>query len=570
MNLSSYSKVVLFGAGMMLVAGCDHEIFQAAHGEVENGNEAFAEQRFDEAIVCYEEAASQIPESPELDFDRGVALSEARRHDDATQMLLRALETRDPELRGKVYAALGAAYAHWALALERSTVSAQAPSPSDPDAAPAPPADPITTALPKWERAVDHLEKAIRIMPGDEAVLRNLEVALLRVDPPCANRNDEHEPNNSPQQASLIGLAHPEATPQSTATGAPAAAPPDAEDVKTWTRQLLLCPEDTDWFQLDLQGGDRLKAKLTVPEDMGQLHLSLYAPGGEQRLRPLPTHDGPNQEVELTVRSRQAGPHLLQVTNVDGDEVSYGLDVEVRPACRASEDTFEENDYPELAAMLSPGPAPGLKICPLDADWYAVALAEGESLFVYASVAQGSEQSDEDAGKGDAPKAPPIHLQIRNSEGQLLSKGGPNEGARVASLMSPGEGRYLLAVTGDDDFEGRYDLLIHVVPPCPDGDDSLEDNDSNESAIDFIKALQEQAAAAAPPGSEPAAPTGPPQALLRICPGDEDWLGFGIPAEKKIVVSTVFEHAKGDLDLTLYDASGMTEIERADASSPGG
>ena len=50
----------------------------------------------------------------------------------------------------------------------------------------------------------------------------------------------------------------------------------------------------------------------------------------------------------------------------------------------------------------------------------------------------------------------------------------------------------------------------------------------------------------------------------QICPSDEDW--FMLSLADSATVSLVFEHAKGDLSLTAYDASGL-EIAHADTAS---
>ncbi|MEE2779935.1 MAG: tetratricopeptide repeat protein, partial [Myxococcota bacterium] len=428
----------------VMSSGCDESLFKAAHGGVEDGNEALLAGEVEAALESYEEAASRIPESPELNYDRGLALSAARRHDEATQMLLRALETRDPELRARLQAGLGAAYGRWAQDIERSEV-AEAPAtdqglvdgPSGPSGPSAP--TPADAALPRWERAVEHLERALTLRPDDPDVLRNLEVALLRVDPPCWARADEMEPNDVWEQAGQIELAAEEAAPQSGAQQAPAEG---TQDRLTWTRQLLACPEDTDWFRVSLEPGDRLHARLTVPEGMGRLALSIHAPGASSRLRPPSSTETALEELELTPGPGRGGEYLLQVSNLDGDEVSYGLEVEVRPPCQKTEDHLEDNDDPSAPAVLTPGPVDGLKLCPGDPDWYSVTLAEGESLFVYAELQPEEEEEDEEGseeGDVEAQPGPGLELSVRGLDGTEISRGAPAGDSRVASVLDPGE-----------------------------------------------------------------------------------------------------------------------------------
>ncbi|MEC9071000.1 MAG: hypothetical protein VX938_01415, partial [Myxococcota bacterium] len=476
--------------------------------------------------------------------------------------------TRDPELRARLQAGLGAAYGRWAQDIERSEV-AEAPAtdqglvdgPSGPSGPSAP--TPADAALPRWERAVEHLERALTLRPDDPDVLRNLEVALLRVDPPCWARADEMEPNDVWEQAGQIELAAEEAAPQSGAQQAPAEG---TQDRLTWTRQLLACPEDTDWFRVSLEPGDRLHARLTVPEGMGRLALSIHAPGASSRLRPPSSTETVLEELELTPGPGRGGEYLLQVSNLDGDEVSYGLEVEVRPPCQKTEDHLEDNDDPSAPAVLTPGPVDGLKLCPGDPDWYSVTLAEGESLFVYAELQPEEEEEDEEGseeGDVEAQPGPGLELSVRGLDGTEISRGAPAGDSRVASVLDPGEGTFLVHIDGGP-LEARYKLLVHVVPPCPDGDDEHEDNDVVEAAVDLSAAPDPSAGAGGPPQQE-----GPKTMLLRVCPGDKDWFRVTATPETPTVVSTIFEHAKGDLQLALYDEAGVEEIQVSDESTVG-
>ena len=56
--------------------------------------------------------------------------------------------------------------------------------------------------------------------------------------------------------------------------------------------------------------------------------------------------------------------------------------------------------------------------------------------------------------------------------------------------------------------------------------------------------------------------------LMRICPGDTDWLQVSSDPEAPSIISFVFEHGKGDLAVRLTDATGLEVIEEVDASSP--
>jgi tetratricopeptide (TPR) repeat protein len=594
----SYSRLgaMLFVLG---VGACEG-FFETPHSAVEEGNAALAIDDLEGALTSYELAAAELPESAELDYARGVALSLANRHDEATQRLLRALQTKDSDLRLRVHAGLGASYSRWALELERAAASVAVVAKPDMaiDAPPPDEHDPAKVALPKWERAVDHLEKALRVKL-DPDVLRNLEIALLRVDPPCSSRNDEHEPNDRAEQATLVELAAAEAPEQSSPDGQATA--PGAQDRLSWTRQLYACPDDVDWFQIPLQAGDRLTVKLNADAAEGMVAVALHAPGGQPQLVPGLDAVEPVTSLSFTAPVGGDGLYLLRVWNVDGEERTYGLDVEMRPACERVEDDLEENDGPGEATMLTPGLIEGLKICPEDEDWFQVALAEGESVFVFASVAEEEDAEADSEGAEGAEKQqgpPPIDVEIMGPEGNTLSAGSPAGAGEVATLLMPGPGIYMVRVRGLEGLEARYQLLVKVVPPCPEGDDPLEDNDLVEDATDVAAAAQQLAAqgpqgGAAPSGLPPGVqrppgvqlppglqlppgaqgggqpPSGPPPPmLLRICPDDVDWLIVTAQPESNAVVSAIFEHEKGDLSMTLFEAGTQRLLETSDASTP--
>ncbi len=183
----------LIGA-CVVMSGCG---FETTDGTVENGNEALAAGKVDEAVAAYAEAAARLPESAPLNFDRGLAASLAGAHEEAASCCCGRWRPKDKVLEQKVKSAIGTAYAREALVLERVPQPA-APGP-DGAAAPAtnePPQIP-EPAMAKWKLAVEFLEDALTLDPKDAEARRTLEVALLRVDPPCATRDDKYEDNDN-------------------------------------------------------------------------------------------------------------------------------------------------------------------------------------------------------------------------------------------------------------------------------------------------------------------------------------------------------------------------------------
>jgi len=555
-----------------IAPGCDGA-FETSHGAVDEGNAALVEGDAERARAAYQRAAEQIPDSPALSYIRGLAESAAGHHEQAVQLLLRAIDTRRArDLQQRVHAALGLAYSRWGLALERAQPLAGAPDDgSAPDSA---------FVLERWKRAVDHLEEALLRDPQDVDSLRNLEVALLRVDPPCATRDDDLEPNNRLSQASRVEVRPDE---QAEAAGPAGPSPEMAHDRLTWTRQLYSCPEDPDWYALDVQAGDRIEVSLTVPRKAtGRVTLDMTDRDGASLLPPT-EGDAPRLALEHTVAPADGETLWFRVDNVDLDETSYGMEVVLRPPCASTEDRFEDNDDASQAVTIPAGPLPNLKICPGDEDWFAVELAEGESLFLYAGLRRDGDEpaapAEEAAGEDEPPppRPVPLYTEVLAEDGALLARGAPASQGRVSTLFTPGEGRYLVRIWGDDDLEARYDLMVEIVPPCPEGDDRFEDNDTVEDAVDLVEAAQiaAQGAFTAQPGAPAVSPQGapagsdaPPVLLARICPDDEDWWKITREGDETLIVTAIFDHAKGDLELALYDALGVEAIAVSDSSSP--
>ncbi len=593
MKRTSWHHSSLLCLGVALVstvaalAGCE-STFQTNDGTVESGNASLGEGKVDLAKARYDEAATTLPESPPLNYLRGIAASATGDHKAAADLLLRALDTKDKTLEQRIKAALGLAYAREALAIERTPGESPVPDPTaDPSAAPVAP-DAATTeastenkAIETWKLAVTFLEEALVLDPADAESRRTLEVALLRVDPPCATRDDTFENNDSKTEARLleVGVEEPVAS-ESDPNQAPSEAA--SKDVLRFREQLFSCPDDDDWYALDLAAGDRVEVAVTVPKEAGKLGFELFAPDGE-RVTEIPMS---GDKVRFTVPPMREGRWVVHQTNIDLDEVSYGLEVVVKPACGKTEDTFEDNDTVAVATTITPGPVPDLKACPGDEDWYALVLAEGESLFLYAQPEEpkGDEKDKEDkAKKDDAPVVPGLEVEILDETGTVRAKGAPTGLSRVSTLLTPGPGRYLIRVRSaergfgpdkSEPFEGRYSLQVEIVPPCPEGDDRFEDNDLPEYATDFAQASAPQdpqgGGAPSPDGAVPmpAPQQGPPVVFARVCPGDTDWWSFTSTGEKPEMISMTFDHAQGDLDMVLWDEAGTTELSRSELSSP--
>jgi Cys-rich repeat protein len=151
-------------------------------------------------------------------------------------------------------------------------------------------------------------------------------------------RDDPFEPNNLPADASALGAGRYD--------------------------DLTLCPEDLDWFKLDLTRGDRLM--VIVNTDFlasDYFHVTLFDPGASEVLQ-----EG-NLLIDHTVNADAA--YLLRALTSD-PRTTYGLVVTVSRGIPCDDDDLEPNDNAFDAAVISAGLFPHRVICPHDEDWYVL------------------------------------------------------------------------------------------------------------------------------------------------------------------------------------------------------
>ena len=103
----------------LALGGCEGA-FDTSDGTVDDGNEALLAGQAEVAAAKYAQAAAELPETPQLNLDRGLALVQAGKYEDGVQRLLRALDSREKAFLHTVHAALGDAYARWALSIEKA------------------------------------------------------------------------------------------------------------------------------------------------------------------------------------------------------------------------------------------------------------------------------------------------------------------------------------------------------------------------------------------------------------------------------------------------------------------
>ncbi|MBM4319531.1 MAG: hypothetical protein FJ125_06135, partial [Deltaproteobacteria bacterium] len=163
-----------------------------------------------------------------------------------------------------------------------------------------------------------------------------------------------------------------------------------------------------------------------------------------------------------------------------------------------ADDVFAGNGTAAVAVLLAPGLFPGLVRCDGEADWFAVALEQGQGLQATISFADGLDLSLALFAPGD----PFVPLVLSDS---ALSTEHVALGAAAAA------GSYLLRIAGRPGQQGGYVLHLQVQQSfCP--PDRLERGGGNDSA----------------PRATLLGPADHDQPGLRLCPRDADWFGISV------------------------------------------
>ena len=503
--------------------------FETTNSGVDEANAQYAGEEYPEAAASLEALREKIPERAELRYDLGTAHLAAGEYDAALDEFKEAGKKAGPELEAAILANQGLAHLRAALDLEDEAARKT-----------------------RLEQAVGSLRAAVRKDPTIEEARKNLELALLHLHPPCARRQEKYEPNNSPVR-------------------------PTPWDPEVGGVDLLLCPEDADHYAVTVPAGHRLRAWLARPGAAAPSAAPQAAPGatppgsGDEAAPPaLPPRGQPPAGVTLellegangladsaTLEADADGVLLtenlsdteatwtLRAHAPDDEEHGYRLGVETLPTCASLEDEHEDNDGMATAKDLPEGEEPlSLRLCPDDEDWFRAGIKAGWTLFVtfQGEVLDGT-----------------MTLEIQDEAGRVVATGqdagegqpaGPGEAAApttrlAATAQELQEGLYFIRLAGG---EAAGQLTVRGVPPCPEGDDESEDNDTPETAKPVKK------------GDQPLE--------LRRCGGDDDWFRLELPAGEKAQVQAAFVHEEGDLVLEAFDPEDSENpVEHSDQSS---
>lgn len=103
--MKSSLAILLFSG--LFAATAQASPFETQVYPVEQGNQSFADKKYEEALEKYEGVEEQLPGEARLQFNRGDALFMMQRYKEAREAYLRATGAEDPELRKRNYYNIG-------------------------------------------------------------------------------------------------------------------------------------------------------------------------------------------------------------------------------------------------------------------------------------------------------------------------------------------------------------------------------------------------------------------------------------------------------------------------------
>lgn len=335
--------IVLFLAFPVRAQG----LFEIAHGKVKEATELLQAGKAEEAAKMLEEVLTEMPERPDLLYNLALAKGASGQFDEAVKLLDKALG----KMGGWKYGPSRARVLH-----AKGTFLMQQAKKMGEEKKPA------REVRAVWRQAVEALAEAAILEPEAQDTLRNLEIAVMAAYPACSKMDDAQEPNDSAGEAKFLM--------------------PNPQDLSIH-EELVLCPDNEDWFRLPLRQGETLVLR-AVEKDDGERAARV-----EMRLLDRGEREIAPPGVQVFYKAAEQTDVLLKVTGPkDEDGILYVLDGRLVPACPTGDDAFEDNDTKETRRKIEDGEY-FLRACPWDEDWFEYVEKQGTKKDIVLLVQKG-------------------------------------------------------------------------------------------------------------------------------------------------------------------------------------
>jgi hypothetical protein len=329
------------------------------------------------------------------------------------------------------------------------------------------------------------------------------------------------------------------------------------QGLQTWAGLSIDRPGDADWFSFVLAKAatDADVIALAFNHAIGSLAAALYDASGA----PLSQASGPGDRLTIPLTGLAAGRYVLRITGADAASVnpSYALTIQAPPAPKA--DAFEPNDTPAtptaLGTISGQKTWTGLSInVPGDDDWFrfttVAAGTSDDSVQVIYDRTRGTPQVELYDATGRFLKrvvpalVPPTVSYARTLAWSWLPAPSPLlflDAVRVPLQDLPA-GTFLVRVAAAYGNGTVPDYALTISAPPVMAPDWAGSNHTRQTAYDLGRVE----------GSSSWAN------LTIDAAGQEDWFRFQLPYDglDGNTASLSFSPSRGDLDLSLWDATG--------------
>lgn len=227
----------------------------------------------------------------------------------------------------------------------------------------------------------------------------------------------------------------------------------DGNTVATQYGDLILCPEDTDWYQITLNAGDGIEVDFGFDHDEGDIDVVLYRSDNgvltEEGMRRLDNSaSASDKEVVYSARATVRDTYYIKVYHFSAPEEgqAYRMTVNVFEGCQDDLEgaSGEHNDTADEASNMPPIGATR-QICDYDHDWYRFSLDRQQDVRIDVLFPHSAGDIDAQLSRVDGNGT--IDFGISVDDNEVLE----------AEDLPPGD--YLVKVYGLRDVQNQYRIF---------------------------------------------------------------------------------------------------------------
>ena len=205
---------------------------------------------------------------------------------------------------------------------------------------------------------------------------------------------------------------------------------------------LVVATGDTDFFAVELQGGDRLDVSVSADDQDSDVDLLVFDPNRDR----IAGSVSPDADESVSLRAGRDGTHYVQVAGWSDVETTYSLSVASEEGEPSDNDEFEYNDgFSSAAEIEAPFERSALRLTDGDVDTFALDVPADRRLHVEATFAH--DEAD-------------IDLRVYDSNRELVATGFSTTDDESVSVPIADGGRYVIEVFSSARGSTEYAISV--------------------------------------------------------------------------------------------------------------